>query len=286
MWKRVLITGTSSGFGKLTAITLAKEGHSVIAGMRGVNGKNAAVAKELSAIPDIAVIELDVASEDSVNLAVHQIITHHGNIDVVVNNAGVAGFGIFEATTVGQMKHIFEVNLFGVVRTCQAVLPSMRQRQSGLIINISSDFGIFGVPFLVPYQMTKFGVEALTEGLRHEIKRYGIEIVSILPGPFPTEIGGKAGFGPDEPDIVEAYGNEVQTALTNFGQIMSSKMQEYKNDPQMVANTVLALVNMQDGTRPYQTPVNPIAQEIENDLINIKVLLKGKWLKKFGWEAY
>ncbi|HEX3933132.1 MAG TPA: SDR family NAD(P)-dependent oxidoreductase, partial [Puia sp.] len=177
-------------------------------------------------------------------------------------------------------------NLFGVVRTCQALLPSMRQRQSGLIINISSDFGIFGVPFLVPYQMTKSGVEALTEGLRHEIKRYGIEIVSILPGPFPTEIGGKVGFGPDEPDIVEAYGNEVQTALTNFGQIMSSKMQEYKNDPQMVADTVLALVNMQDGTRPYQTPVNPIAQEIEDDLINIRVLLKGKWLKKFGWEAY
>jgi len=286
MSKTILITGTSSGFGKLTAITLAKEGHSVIAGMRGVSDKNAEVAKELNALPNIEVVELDVTNEDSVNTAVQQILKKYGQIDVLVNNAGVAGFGIFEATSVDQMKNIFEVNLFGIVRTYQAVLPSMREHRAGLIINISSAYGIFTTPFVVPYQMTKFGLEALTEGVRHEVKQYGIETVSILPGPFPTEIGGKVGFGPDKPEIVEAYGPEVQKAFEQFGGIMYDKMVEYKSDPQMVADGVLKLINMKNGTRPYQTPINPISEEIEQEYVDLKPSIKKRWLEKLGWSAY
>jgi short-subunit dehydrogenase len=106
---------------------------------------------------------MDITNDDSVNNAVEQVLKKYGQIDVLVNNAGVAGFGLFESTSLENMKGLFDVNLFGVVRTYQAVLPSMRKHKSGLIINISSGFGIFASPFVVPYQMGKFWLEALTE---------------------------------------------------------------------------------------------------------------------------
>ena len=286
MSKTILITGTSSGFGKLAAITLAKEGHSVIAGMRGVNGKNAEVAKELAVIANIEVVELDVTSDESVNAAIQQTLKKYGRIDVLVNNAGVAGFGVFEATSVDQMKNIFEVNVFGIVRTYQAVLPSMREHKAGLIINISSGFGLFTSPFVVPYQMTKFGVEALTEGVRYEVKRYGIETVSVLPGPFPTEIGGKVGFGPDKPEIVEAYGPEVQQSFDEFGGIMYGKIEEYNADPQEVADSILALINMKAGTRPFQTVVNRIGEGIEQEFVEARLPYKIKMMENMGWGNY
>jgi len=286
MSKTVLITGTSTGFGKLITKTLAKEGHSVIATMRDVSGKNVAAAKELSALHNVEVVELDVTSDASVEKAIQNVIKKHGQIDVLVNNAGVVGFGLFEGTSVEQMKQVFEVNLFGIVRTYQAVLPSMRAQRSGLIINISSGLGIFATPFIVPYIMTKFGVEALTEGVRHEVKQYGIETVSILPGPFPTEITTKAGFGPDKSEVLAAYGPDVQRSFEQFGTTMVGKMEEYKVDSQLVADGVLALINMKAGTRPYQTSINPIAQEIEQPYTNSKLAIKTAWMEKMGWGAY
>jgi NAD(P)-dependent dehydrogenase (short-subunit alcohol dehydrogenase family) len=283
MSKTILITGTSSGFGRLTAITLAKEGHSVIAGMRGISGKNAEVAHELNQLPNIEVVELDVTSEDSVNTAVQQTLKKYGQIDVLVNNAGVAGFGVFEATSVDQMKNLFEVNVFGIVRTYQAVLPSMREHKAGLIINISSIFGQFATPFVVPYQMTKFGVEALTEGVRHEVKQYGIETVAILPGPFPTEIGSKVGFGPDKPEIVEAYGAKVQKSFEQFGGIMYGKIEEYKANPQEIADGVLKLINMKAGTRPFQTVVNRLGEGVEQEFAEARLPYKTKMMETMGW---
>jgi len=110
-------------------------GHSVIAAMRGVNGKNTAAAKELGALPNVEVVEMDVTSEQSVNAAIQQTLKQHGRIDVLINNAGVAGFGLLEATSIDQIKRIFEVNLFGVIRTYQIAwtFPNgNRQQGSGL----------------------------------------------------------------------------------------------------------------------------------------------------------
>jgi short-subunit dehydrogenase len=119
--------------------------------------------KNLRHCQNVEVVEMDITNDDSVNNAVEQVLKKYGQIDVLVNNAGVAGFGLFESTSLENMKGLFDVNLFGVVRTYQAVLPSMRKHKSGLIINISSGFGIFASPFVVPYQMGKFWLEALTE---------------------------------------------------------------------------------------------------------------------------
>jgi short-subunit dehydrogenase len=286
MSKIILITGTSSGFGKLTTITLANEGHSIIAAMRNVNGKNAEAAKELGAIANVEVVEMDVSDENSVNEAVAYTLKKYGVIDVLVNNAGVVGFGLFEATKVDTIKSMFDVNVFGVMRLYQAVLPSMRKNKSGLIINVSSGLGVLSSPFVAAYAATKFAVEGLTEGIRHEVKEYGVETVTILPGAFPTEISGKAGFGADKLEVIESYGPDKQKALEDFGGIMWAKMQEYKNDPQQVADTINNLVKMKNGTRPFQTAINPVAQELEQAFLDTKLPVKENWLKAMGWENY
>jgi short-subunit dehydrogenase len=208
-------------------------------------------------------------------------------LDVLVNNAGSTGFGIVEATSIAQMKKLFEVNLFGVVRAYQAVLPSMRAHKSGLIINISSGFGVVATPFVVPYQMTKFALEALTEGIRDEVKGYGIETVSVLPGPFPTEIGAKAAsFGPDRPEVLAAYGPAMQTALEQFGGIMEGKITEYGMDAQEVADAVARLIEMKDGTRPFQTTVNRMTADLEQEYADSKLPFKAIWMERMGWGAY
>jgi NAD(P)-dependent dehydrogenase (short-subunit alcohol dehydrogenase family) len=283
MSKIILITGTSTGFGRLFTQTLAKEGHRVIAAMRGVNGKNAASAKELNALENVEVVEMDVTSEISVNAAVQTTLKKYGHIDILVNNAGVVGFGILEAVSIEQMKNLFEVNLFGLVRTYQAVLPSMRERKAGLIVNITSGFGLFAAPFVVPYNMSKFGAEALTEGIRHELRPFNIETVSILPGPFPTEIAGKAGFGPDKQDVVDAYGPDTMKSLEEFGGIMSGKIEEYKMNNQEVADALSTLVNMKDGTRPFQTVVNRIAEGVDQEYADSKQPYKDGMMKNMGW---
>lgn len=135
MRKIIFITGTSTGFGKLMTITLAKAGNTVIAGMRDVNGKNVSASEGSSTLPNVEVVEIDVTDDASVGNAFAHILEKYGSIDVLVNNAAVSGFGLLEAYSIDQIRRMFEVNFFGVIRTYQAVLPSMRKARKGLIIN-------------------------------------------------------------------------------------------------------------------------------------------------------
>lgn len=266
------------------ATTLSKAGHTVIAGMRGVHGKNAAVAKELAALPNIEVAELDVTSDDSVNNAVKQIISKHGKIDVLVNNAGVAGFGLLEAYTLDQIRNLFEVNFYGVIRTYQAVLPSMRKNKNGLIINLTSGASGHTLPFMVPYLASKFGVESITEGIQDELGQYGIESVSIQPGVYPTEMntGVKTGFNADKPEIVAEYGDATAQQFNAMGGAMFGKMAEFRMDPQTIADGVLQLVNMAKGTRPLRYPLDAIAQGTDVEFIKARAEIKAKWVTKYS----
>jgi NAD(P)-dependent dehydrogenase (short-subunit alcohol dehydrogenase family) len=237
MSNTILVTGTSTGIGKLTAKTLAKAGHKVIAAMRDTNSKNAGSAKELDAIDNIEVIEMDVTSDSSVESAIKKVIDAYGGIDVLVNNAGVAGFGLAEGYTIHQAKKIFEVNFFGPYRTYNAVLPSMRAAKSGLIINISTGASGFTLPFMVPYFASKFALESLVEGLALELKPYNVESVAIQSGVYPTEMtnGTKAGFGPDRADILAEYGQEATDRFNTMGGALFGKTAEFNMDPQTVA---------------------------------------------------
>lgn len=284
MKKVILITGTGSGFGKLMTGTLSKAGHTVIATMRGVNDRNAAVAKELSALPHVEVLEMDVTDDNSVNNAVKAVLAKHGRIDVLVNNAAVSGFGLLESWSIDQIKKMAEINLYGVIRTYQAVLPSMRKERNGLIINLTSGASGFSLPFMVPYLMSKFGVETITEGVQAELKQYGIENVSIQPGVYPTEMnnGIKAGIHADKQEITAEYGEPAQQLFNALGGALFGKMAEFKMDAQVIADGVLALVNMEKGTRPLRYPLDAIAQGTDKEFVNARAEIKARWMANYG----
>lgn len=285
MKKIILITGTSTGFGKLMTITLSKEGHTVIAGMRGTTGKNAEVAKELAALSDVDVVELDITSEESVNEAVQKVLEKYGKIDVLVNNAGVAGFGLVEGYSIDQVKNMFDVNFYGVLRTYQAVLPSMRREKNGLIINLSTGASGFTLPFMIPYMASKFAVETLVEGIQSELKDYNIENVTIQSGVYPTEMntGAKAGILADKLEIVAAYGEAATEKFNAMGSALFGNMADFKMDPQTIADGVLELVNMENGTRPLRFPLDAVAQGADIEFIKSRAEIKEKWVANYGF---
>ena len=286
MSKIILITGTSSGFGKLTALTLAQKGHRVIAGMRNKTTKNAGIAQELDAVPNIDVVDMDVTSTESVNAAVDATVKKYGSIDVLVNNAGVTGFGLFEATSIDRMKTIFEVNVWGTVRSSLAVLPSMREHGSGLIINITSGLGLIAAPYLAPYNGSKWAIEGITETLRYEIQGHGIDVVTLQPGAYPTGISEKPEYGADRDDITAAYGRDAGEKIQAFGTIMYEKIEAYKMNPQEIADAVTRLVEMESGTRPFYTTVNRVTDNLEQTYADTKTPYREEWLKRMGWEQW
>lgn len=283
MSKTIFITGTSTGFGKLTAITLANAGHSVIAGMRNVTGSNAGAAAALSAIANIEVVDIDITSDNSVAEAINYVLNKYGKIDVLVNNAAVSGFGLLEGYSLDQIRKMFEVNVYGVLRTYQAVLPAMRKEKSGLIINITTGASGHTLPFMIPYISSKLVVESITEGLQDELAAYNIENVSIQPGVYPTEMnnGSKAGVHADKANVIAEYGEEATDKFNALGTALFGKMQQFDMNPQTIADGVLELVNMKKGERPLRFPLDAIAQGTDQEFIDARAAIKAKWLAAY-----
>ncbi len=284
MNKVIFITGTSTGFGKLSTITLAQAGHTVIAGMRGTKGKNEAVARELAAMDNVDVVEIDVSNDASVSSAFDLAFAKHGTIDVLVNNAGVTGFGLLEAYSLNQIRRMFEVNFYGVIRTYQAVLPAMRKAKKGLIINISTGASGHTLPFMIPYFSSKFGVESITEGLQSELAQFGIENVTVQSGVYPTEMndGSKTGVDADKHQIIEEYQPVANQMADEMRAGMLSKMIQFEMNPQAIADGLLALVNMKEGTRPLRFPIDAIAEGTDLEFINARAEIKARWLAKYA----
>ncbi|TLV02785.1 SDR family oxidoreductase [Dyadobacter luticola] len=285
MKKIIFVTGTSTGFGKLITITLAEAGHQVIAGMRDIAGKNQKVASELGALPNVDVVEIDITSDESVKNAFEKTLETYGHIDVLVNNAGVSGFGLLEAYSIDQVKAMFEINFYGVLRTYQAVLPAMREAKSGLIINLTSGASGHTLPFMIPYLASKFGVESITEGLQDELKPFNIENVTIQPGVYPTEMnnGSKAGILADKPEIAAHYEPFASEKFNGLGKALFGKMEQFEMNPQTIADGVLKLVNMPAGTRPLRFPLDAAAEGTDQEFIDARATLKAKWLEKYNF---
>jgi NAD(P)-dependent dehydrogenase (short-subunit alcohol dehydrogenase family) len=199
-----LVTGTSTGIGFATALRLARDGHDVVATMRD---PEAGAAPLLDAAADagsrLRVAALDVEDDASVAAA----FAEAGAVDVLVNNAGTSPVGSIEELPVARWKSLFETNVFGVVRCVQAVLPSMRQRGSGCIVNISSVTGRTVLPMFGPYAASKFAVEALSEALAIEGRPFGIRVALIEPGAIATPIREKTTIPPRESPYREVAKN-------------------------------------------------------------------------------
>ena len=187
MSKTILITGASTGFGRDTAETLAKAGHTVYASMRDPKSKNKTHADELSK-QGIQVVDLDVTSDASVDKAVSDVLKSAGKIDVLINNAGIASAGVTEAITADQATLLFNTNVIAILRTSRAVLPSTREKQDGLIINVGSILGRATFPFFGIYGASKFAVEALTDSLRYEVSQLGVDVTLVQPSAYPTNL--------------------------------------------------------------------------------------------------
>lgn len=283
MSKTIFITGTSTGFGKLTAITLANAGHSVIAGMRNTKDKNAIPAKELEAIENIEVVDIDITDDASVREAVEKILIKYGKIDVLINNAAVSGFGLLEGYSIDQVRKMFDVNVYSVLRMYQAVLPSMRKEKNGLVINITTGASGHTLPFMIPYIASKLVVESFTEGLQDELAAYGIENVSIQPGVYPTEMnnGSKAGIHADKAEIIAEYGDAATEKFNALGTALFGKMAQFDMNPQTIADGILELVSMKKGERPLRFPLDAIAQGTDKEFIEARANIKAKWVAAY-----
>jgi NAD(P)-dependent dehydrogenase (short-subunit alcohol dehydrogenase family) len=188
--KIALITGSSSGFGLLTSIELAKDGFRVVASMRDLGRRpsldNAATAAGVRDRIDIR--QLDVTHFDAIPAFVDAVVRNYGRIDVLVNNAGFAVAGFIEDLKLDEIRLQFETNLFGAVAMTQAVLPTMRRQRSGHIIQLSSISGLHGAVTLSSYSASKHALEGWSESLRMEVHRLGIKVVLVEPGAFQTDI--------------------------------------------------------------------------------------------------
>lgn len=248
MSKTILITGTSTGFGHLTALRLASLGHTVFASMRAPSGKNLEHAKALEN-KGIHVIELDVTNNESITRAVTHIQEQAGQLDVLVNNAGCAAAGISEAFTDSQVAKMFDINVIGVQRVTRAVLPMMRRQGSGLIINVGSILGRITFPFFGLYGASKFALEALSESYRYELSQLGIDVVLAQPSAFPTSMYASA-QQPSDTSRIDGYGEIADIPSAMLGNFMELFESENAPTPEDVATGIANLVEQATNKRP------------------------------------
>ncbi|KQS71260.1 dehydrogenase [Rhizobium sp. Leaf371] len=283
--KVVVVTGASSGFGNLTVLELARRGHTVVATMRDVEGRNAQVRKDLfdAATAEghvLHVREMDVADEVSVNSTIDKVVKEHGKIDVLVNNAGLMPVGITEAYTVADIERLFAVNFFGAVRADRAVLPHMRAAGSGLLVHVTSLMGRVVFPFFGTYSASKFALEALAEAYRYELKGFGIDSIIVEPGPFPSNL---ISSSPEPSD---------QAVLASYGEVAAipGQIKAHANDgdgtnpprPQSVAVSIADLIGSTE-RRPLRTVVMPEGLDFGIHQLNEAVRpIQNSMLTSFG----
>jgi NAD(P)-dependent dehydrogenase (short-subunit alcohol dehydrogenase family) len=260
MSRTIVITGCSSGFGKLAAERLARGGDRVYATMREISGRNAPKAKEIEAIAkekglDIRVIELDVTSTESVNAAAARVSEESGGADVVINNAGQMFVGITECFDEQELTRQLDINVVGVHRMNRAFLPTMRAQSSGLVINISSIAGRIAIPFFGVYHASKWALEGYSHALRYELATSGVDVVLIEPGPFSTELFGTSPAPVDADARTTTYVPVVPETLEQmsggFGAMFENP--EVPTDPMIVVERMVELIEMEPGTRPFRS---------------------------------
>ena len=274
----ILITGSSTGFGRMFAETLARNGHTVFATMRDPAVRNAANATELRKVPGVTVLEMDVTDESSVDRAVHACMQKAGRIDVAINNAGYALVGLEEATTVEQVRRIMDTNFIGCVRVNRAVLPFMRKQRSGLLLHVSSGAGRLVVPGFGFYCASKFAMEAMAEAYHYELAGQGIESSLLEPGAYQTAVFGNVVKAADHART-ETYG-----AAAQLPDKVSTVLAQSAANAQEVADAVLSIVETPAGQRKLRYRVSPT--DLGVDPINeVSERMQERLLDAFGLTA-
>jgi NAD(P)-dependent dehydrogenase (short-subunit alcohol dehydrogenase family) len=252
----VLITGASTGFGRLFTETLARKGHTVFATMRDPGGRNAKNASEIRALAEkeslpVHVLEMDVTNDASVEKAVDAAVAKAGRIDVAINNAGYYLSGLEEAVTTEQARSLMDTNFLGPVRVNRAVLPHMRRQRSGVVIHVSSGAGRLVFPSAGFYCASKFALEALAEAYSYELAGQGIESVILQPGPYETPVFGNTVRAADEART-STYG-----AVKEIPAKVNAGLAAAAGNAQDVADAVLRIVETPAGEKQLRYFVSP-----------------------------
>jgi len=253
--KTVLITGASSGFGRRVAEKLLAEGYIVYAAARRIE-----MMRDIES-RGARLLKMDVTDTASVNAGVARVIEEQGQIDVLFNNAGYGSYGTIECVPMEEIHRQFEVNVFGMARLIKAVLPQMREKKSGLIINTSSVVGKVSMPVLGWYASTKHAVEAMSDALRMEVKHLGINVVVIEPGPVQTEFEETAFSTIDKLDHPEEY-RPLIAAFKRYNRALYEKAP----GPECTADAVVMAIKAKHPKPRFPTTMMA------------RILLKVRWL--------
>jgi NAD(P)-dependent dehydrogenase (short-subunit alcohol dehydrogenase family) len=290
MKKIIVVTGSSSGFGRMACNALALAGHTVFASMRETTGHNAPQAADVEAFArknkvDLRPLELDVGSEDSVEAAIAKIVAGAGRIDVVIHNAGHMVYGPAESFTPEQLAELYDVNVLSTQRVNRAALPLLRKQRQGLLIWISSSSTRGGTPpYLAPYFAAKAGMDAMAISYAGELARWGVETSIIVPGSFTTGTNHFAHAGkPDDAARADDYAkgptaNVAEVALKNLAAISPPDA-----DPEEVAHAIVRVVDMPFGKRPFRVHIDPASDGAE--VVNgVADRVRAEFLRRIGLE--
>jgi NAD(P)-dependent dehydrogenase (short-subunit alcohol dehydrogenase family) len=260
----IVVTGASSGFGLLSAKALAQAGHTVYASMRETEGRNAPQVAAVSAYAaeqgvDLRTVELDVASDASVEAGIARIVADTGRLDVIVHNAGHMSFGPAEAFTPEQFSQLFDINVLSTQRVNRAALPQLRQQGKGLVIWVSSSSTRGGTPpYLSPYFAAKAAMDSLAVSYSTELSRWGIETSIIVPGAFTkgTNHFAHSGKPADSARAAEyeagPYAGVAEKALSGL-----AALEPADADVGEVAKAIVAVVDAGFGKRPFRVHIDP-----------------------------
>lgn len=265
-----LVTGASSGFGLLTCLQFAACGYQVAAAMRDLSKQTQLTdeAARMGVLSSIAVFEMDVTKQEQIDQAVRQVQETYGRIDVLVNNAGYALGGFVEQVPLAEWRRQMDTNFFGVVAVTQAVLPIMRSRRSGTIINVSSVSGRIAFPGYAPYSSSKHAVEGFSESLRLEVLSHGIRVVLVEPGSYKTAIWQK-GFDQIDSESESPYRNRLRSMLQH-----SRQAAEQAADPSAVAKLIVHIAQKKRPKLRY-----PIGRDARLGLFG-KAVLPWSWFER------
>ena len=276
----VLITGSSTGFGRMFVETLARKGHTVFATMRDPGGRNAKNASQIRALAEkdslpIHILELDVTDDSSVGRAVDAAVAKAGRIDVVINNAGFYLSGLAEAVTTEQAQRLMDANFLGPVRVNRAVLPHLRRQRSGVLMHISSAAGRIVAPSMGLYCASKFALEALAETYSYELAGQGIESVIVEPGQYETPIFGNTVAAADEART-DTYG-----PMRDIPAKVNLALSSTAGNAQEVADAVLRIVETPAGEKQLRYFVSPASFGVE-EINALSKQVQANVLEAFG----
>jgi NAD(P)-dependent dehydrogenase (short-subunit alcohol dehydrogenase family) len=285
----IVVTGASSGFGALTARELANAGHIVYASMRETTGRNAPqveAAKQFAKDNkvDLRSVELDVASQQSVDAAIKHIVDESRRLDVVVHNAGHMVFGPVEAFTPEQLAHLYDINVMSTQRVNRAALPVLRKQGEGLLVWVGSTSTSGGIPpYLAPYFAAKAGMDHLAVSYARELVRWGIETSLVIPGAFTS--GTNHFLHADSPADKERHAEYQSGPYAGFEEEILKQLEAAvpaDADVKSVAEAIVKVVDAPYGQRPFRVTVDP-AQDGSDVVTTVLDRIRAEFIRRIGF---